>query len=469
MITNFDDWQGKSGSFLITYPKKWISNFPTIVPTVISVAPSTLSPSEIPSSNPSFFIQSSNVTSSSIPTNDTSIPSILPSLKPSKFPVTVIPTVVPTFFPTFIPSFLPSLHPTTSKPTVVPTRTPSHRPTRTPTASNHPSQFPTSVPSMSTSSQGKTVIISSGGNYEGNNGNEIILIESTANLLISGNQGNKRYIFSSFLITAAKNITIVINDFDNAKDILDFSSFPSSLIFNYGIDPLTFYFSSSTSSLSSASFSIVIVLSSHSDFDLFPQNMILTTTSVSSSSTTSTIALQFSFTTEIIVAVVVLLGLFIILLSILHWGKVRNLLKKQLMVKPMKTSFVHFDQDIEGAEHQEHESDCISNSVMHSSFFHNESSETQYCSEVEKEEMESFYNEEHSDLFDCNNSMLIDSTSDIDVEGWAKNLDILEVNYTNQDLISHSQESEIVDQQALLPFIYYEESEIDASIIESKS
>jgi hypothetical protein len=479
MITNYNDWQGKTGSFLITSPKQWISNYPTIIPTVISVAPSTFTPSSFPTSLPSIFILMSNDTNSSLLMNETRIPSIFPSLKPSKSPLTVLPTVSPSFVPTLYPSYQPSIAPSTALPTVVPSRVPSHRPTRIPSASKTPSFDPTSTPSLSIFSQGKTFIIPSGGFYEGHVGNETILIASIENLVISGNQGHKRYVFSSLIPSAGRNVTIIINDFDNMKDILDFSQFPSSLIFNYAIDPLTFIFSSSGgSSSSSLPFSIVIILSSHSDFDLFSQNMILTSSSISSrssTSTSSTITLRFSFTNEVIVAVVVLFGLFVIVLSFLHWENIGTLLKKPLMRKSAKRALSEVKIDIEEQDH--YESLSFSDSVIHSSFFLSDGSDDNQAEDINDDDQnvhppctnqtnrtnpanQAFQYLYFDDDDDNNNSLLIESDSVDDEQDWTQHgqndlLENYEIPYFQNEEEEVKEEESLTITQETVPYSSY--------------
>jgi hypothetical protein len=478
MITNYNDWQGKTGSFLITSPKQWISNYPTIIPTVISVAPSTFTPSSFPTSLPTIFILMSNDTNSSLLMNETRIPSIFPSPKPSKFPLTVLPTVSPSFVPTLYPSYQPSIAPSTSVPTVVPSRVPSHRPTRIPSASKTPSFDPTSTPSLSIFSQGKTFAISSGGFYEGHIGNETILIASIENLVISGNQGQKRYVFSSRIASAGKNVTIIINDFDNMKDMLDFSQFPSSLIFNYAIDPLTFIFSSSGASSSSFSsslpFSIVIILSSHSDFDLFSQNMILTSSSFSSSSSTSTsstITLRFSFTSEVIVAVVVLFGLFVVVLSFLHWEKIGTLLKKPLIRKSIKRALSEVNVDIE--EQDQYESLSFSDSVIHSSFFPSDGSGDNQLEDINDDKdidrldllelldlLDLYDEDEHSDHLDDDGDDLVDDDDDDDDDDNNNNGLLIEPESVNdhQDWTQHGQNDLLENYE--IPYFQNEEEEV---------
>jgi hypothetical protein len=324
MITSYSEWQGKVGSYLIVFPSKqqWISNIPSFLP---SSSPSSMRPTSypseddhpinLPSSVPSSFPSSSpsfrnTVTSSRSPT-------FLSSNRPSK-PPTLFPSLFPTFIQTFKPSPVPSRLPThTGTPSVIPsifptTLYPTKRPSLRPSSSAHPSFFPTSYPSLSASSQGRTVVITSGGDYAGGNGEENLVIASTKDVIIKGNQGKKHFIITSSVVN---NITITILDFKEG-DVLDFSQLTgvASVPFSYfyTTNPLTFVVKSPVD--------IRIILSSHSDYDLQAKNLMLPSSGSSlSSSASSSSSLSVSFgSLSTIYVVVPLLGLFALVAFLLN-------------------------------------------------------------------------------------------------------------------------------------------------------
>jgi hypothetical protein len=329
MITSYNEWQGKVGSYLIVFPNKqqWISNVPSFLP---SPSPSSATPTPIPSNRvfptglpssfPSFFsfFPSSSPSFKNISTSTRS-PTFVRSSKPSKSP-TFSPTLFPTFISTPKPSPVPSVFPTrTLLPSVVPsftptTRPPTEKPSFKPSSSAPPSFLPSSYPSLSASSQGRSVPITSGGSYEGGNGEENLLISSTKDVIIKGNQGKKNFIFFASVVD---NVTVTILDFKSEDgDVLDFSQLTShSFIYSYSTNPLMFVISSPVH--------VRIILSSHSDYDLQAKNLILPSSSVSSSSSSSSTSSfeSLTFSTHsltivfIIVPLLVLFGFLAFLLN----------------------------------------------------------------------------------------------------------------------------------------------------------
>jgi hypothetical protein len=333
MITSYNEWQGKIGSsYMMVFPTKqqWISNIPSFVPSSSPssavVFPTSFPSTELPTSLPSFLTSSPtsfpsfrNTSSSRSPTYYRSVrPSRIPTLVPSLFP-TLITTVKPSRFPsdypshTLSPSFIPSISSTTN----LPTKKPSFKPS----SSHHPSASPTSHPSLSASSQGRTVSITSGGSYEGGNGEENLVISSKKDVTIKGNQGKKHFIISSI---ATDYVTITILDFKSEEgDVLDFSQLDSTS-YSYSTNPLTFVFSSLSSS---PSFSIRVILSSHSDYDLNPENVIFPSSSSSSLSSSSSSSSSFksmkltSPSRMFMTVICLLFGLFVILALMLNYNR----------------------------------------------------------------------------------------------------------------------------------------------------
>jgi hypothetical protein len=343
MITSFNDWQGKIGSsYMMLLPNKqqWISNIPSFLPSsspsfVITASP-TSSPSKgicCPTSLPTFISQvPTSVPSFKNTSTSSRAPTFLTTLKPSRFPTflgSVIPTVVPTVKPSRFPSFSPtqtcspSLIPTASPTTRLPTKKPSFKPS----SSSDPSFFPTSHPSLSASSQGRTVEITSGGFFEIGNGEENLVVSSKKDVTIKGNQGKKRFIFSRNL---ANNVTITILEFNSEGDVLDFSQFAtsssSSFSYSYSTNPLTFFVASSPPTLS-----IRIILLSHSDYDLQDDNIILPSSSLfSSSSSSSSLSFEsLQISSDFLSVVIPLFGILAIFATLMRYHRSRYYIKKK--------------------------------------------------------------------------------------------------------------------------------------------
>ena len=145
LITNYGDWQGKSGVFMIQYPSM-LSRSPSFQPTVRSgpsfdpsflptAFPTTLNPTS-PTVAPTLFPTGPTMNPTVIPTSPTINPSHLPTISPSRRPTRAPRTVRPTASPTLAPV----------SPSLVPSRVPTRRPTLSPTAI--PSAFPSSRPSF---------------------------------------------------------------------------------------------------------------------------------------------------------------------------------------------------------------------------------------------------------------------------------------------------------------------------------
>jgi hypothetical protein len=348
IITSYQQWQGKIGSYLITFPTKqqWMSNIPSLLPSSSpTFNPFLYIPSAIPSqesfpSNLPTFIEFSTAllptsvnnsqTSTVLPTsvNITQSPTLPKTAKPSKMPATSTPSRSPTILASKKPSIIPTRTPTSSSPpSLLPTVSPStsNRPSLTPTHTCFPSFFPSSSPSLSASSQGKTIVLSEGMMYEGENGAEQIIITSQANIRIKGNQGKKHYIISP---STGKSITITIEDFkssldetENAEegDILDFSQLSSSTFsYSYSTNPLTFHLHSA--------YDINIILSSHSDYDLRSENVLFPPTS-STSSESSSVSYSSILSTKLLLLMVFIPCAFLITWFIINYR--RNRAKKE--------------------------------------------------------------------------------------------------------------------------------------------
>jgi hypothetical protein len=263
MITSYKEWQGKVGSYLINYPTKqqWISNLPSLLPSSSPTSiPFSSVPSQdsVPSNFPTFFDSFSRVPTLA---NSNQTPALQQTTKPSRMPITKSPTVLPSKKPCIIPTGVPMA---TSLPTFLPTVYPS-RPSRKFTP--RPFFFPSSSPSSSVSSPGRTVILTEGGYYEGENGAEQIIIASQTNIHVKGNKGKKHFVISP---STGNSITITIEDFKSSLeevtgqgDVLDFSEL-SSFTYFYSTNPLTFNLLSPNH--------IIIILSSHSSYDLGSEN-----------------------------------------------------------------------------------------------------------------------------------------------------------------------------------------------------
>lgn len=362
MLSSLQNWQGKSGSYVLNYPGRFISSIPTIQPSLIPV---TASPSFSPTSMPSQAPTSLRITA--IPTTEhptviqedddfdktgaplvtprptvnnrtTPVPTFIrtrkPSIAPTRHP-TRIPTITPSRVPTRIPSKSPTIRPSVG-PSKIPTRVPSYRPTQT----CSPTSLPSSQPSLSASSQGRTVPISSGGNYRGANGNETFLIEAGTNsqwlhgnvALIEGGQGAKHYIISPSLLTANggnSTITITITDFEASKDLIDFSLLSSTIRFSYEVPPLTLILLSVDASAETNR--IEIILSSHEDYDLFARNLIFpasssqssTSSSSSSTKTDSSVTdfLNSTFTPSVITIILISVLITVLSFFLMNRGK----------------------------------------------------------------------------------------------------------------------------------------------------
>jgi hypothetical protein len=344
MITSYSDWQGKSGfSYLMVFPNKeqWISNIPSLIPSSSPSSGVSASPTSFPSSVgiccptglPSVLSEFPSSLPSSLPSfknasASSRTPTFLTSVKPSRVPsflLSIVPTIVPSFKPSLVPSvspthtFSPSLIPSISPSTCLPTKKPSFKPS----SSSYPSFSPTSLPSLSASSQGRAVLINSGGNYEGGIGDEVLVISSKNDIIIKGNPGKKRFVISSSI---GNNVTVTILDFNcedefEDNDVLDFSqlatSASSSFSYSYSTNPLTFLVASYFPDLT-----IRIILSSHSDYDLNEDNIILPSFSLFSSSTSTSSSFEsLHISSEFTGVVIPLIGLFVILVFLLNYRR----------------------------------------------------------------------------------------------------------------------------------------------------
>jgi hypothetical protein len=167
------------------------------------------------------------------------------------------------------------------------------------------------------------VLINSGGNYEGGIGDEVLVISSKNDIIIKGNPGKKRFVISSSI---GNNVTVTILDFNcedegEDNDVLDFSqlatSASSSFSYSYSTNPLTFLVASYFPDLT-----IRIILSSHSDYDLNEDNIILPSSSLFSSSTSTSSSFEsLHISSEFTSVVIPLIGLFVILAFLLNYRR----------------------------------------------------------------------------------------------------------------------------------------------------
>jgi hypothetical protein len=278
-VSQFSEWQVQSSSYIIALPFK-ITVFP-------SGSPSSLPSSSFPTSFPSSLIPTYHPsripvsTASLIPTLAVSVPTRIPTIAPSGPTIapSFSPTVSPTVFPSRAPrqpSVKPSARPVVLKiPSVLPTVSPSIHSTRFPSwvpvkMSSFPTALPTFSPSVSFSSPIDTVLITTGGDYFGDEGNQIFLIKANEETRITGNVGRKTFVIFPV------NATLTITDFDIMRDVIDLTNVPGTSV-NYISPPLTLILSNGQK----------IILSSHEDYDLNSENIIFPAIDSSSSASSS--------------------------------------------------------------------------------------------------------------------------------------------------------------------------------------
>ena len=319
LVANYANWQGKSNSLILPYPSKQTSfptSYPSSSPTSIRFPtdqPSSF-PSSIPSSSPTRKVihptraptlppQGPTLSPTADPTSPTSYPSSRPSVitniptfRPSRVP-TRSPTRRPTFAPsTRLPSPSPSCFPSTelptlTPPTVKPSRAPSFRP------SFHPTTDPTISPTFAPNTGWTTIVITSPGSYEGQDTNEIYEIKAENETIIQGNKGMKKY-----MIYPIANSTIIITDFSNEKDVLDFSNFDGAQFhYDYSTNPLVFRLPENER----------VILSSHESLDLSNTNVVYPA-NADNPVTTSDSSARSSLSSEVIYSVSLLGGLLLI-------------------------------------------------------------------------------------------------------------------------------------------------------------
>jgi hypothetical protein len=280
MVYSYSDWHGKGNAYLMVYPTN-ISAPPTFLPTSSPSSFPSSQPSSVPtekkpqtcfpSSLPSFKSQSpSNELLTAPPwVTKTDSPSLAPKTnKPSRSPTfrptSGSPTVKPsnthsptTSKPTRRPTVIPTIVPTPNPTTVVPSRSPSFHPS----IATQPTSFPSVLPTQPALGAAPMITLNQTGTYEAIAGKANIVIRGTGNYEITGNSGPKIY-----TILPAKN-KIIITDFNNNKDILNFEEIPnvhSISDLSFTSNPLTFHLSL----LSEEGNGQLIVLSSHANFDL---------------------------------------------------------------------------------------------------------------------------------------------------------------------------------------------------------
>jgi hypothetical protein len=254
LVTNYENWQGKSGVFMIQYPVEYTSKpskQPTSVPTGFWTNLPSPSPTETPTAVPSVRPSVPTVVPSTVPSGSTLIPSAVPS-NPTSRPTTapITPTVVPTRILSKKPSVSPTRAPKTGKPvvtliptlspTVSPSQTPSIRPTRTPTrkltpipSTRTPSQFPTSHPSLlqidddgSDNSFLVITVTEKGGTVSNSSSPRTAvkvayLINANNDSTITGAGKVNKYI-----IEPNTNVRVTITNFNLGHDVIDVSRFP---------------------------------------------------------------------------------------------------------------------------------------------------------------------------------------------------------------------------------------------------
>ncbi len=124
-----------------------------------------------------------------------------PTISPS-----AVPTIQPTFIPTVKPTAIPTTKPTKS-PSIVPTKTPTMLPTFAPT------KTPTPMPTQA-------IYISEGGTYVGNSVDESFIIDSSANVIITGGGG-----FDTYVPKPHTNVEFTITDFNKNSDKINLQAF----------------------------------------------------------------------------------------------------------------------------------------------------------------------------------------------------------------------------------------------------
>jgi hypothetical protein len=333
MITSYQDWQSKSGSYLLIYPKKKKHDF-TFFPTNLpSSSPSNavIFPTEAPSTDPTLpTLLPSHPTMSPTeapsgptlqPSLQPSSPTLSPSIEPTKAPLS--PSLTPTKLPTHKPSFRPSA---SSRPTIEPSFVPS-KATRVPTATSIPTLFPSLSPSLfiswmpsrqqvTTDAGYSITIIDDDGEYtEVKEGNFKYVIDASSNVKLTPYRepiiGPRRTPYSPFSYIykilsqksqlVKKQVVITITDWQLEKDILDFNDFlnyhnVSDL--SYSRDPLTFYLSSSYSVEPQPNEETIVILSSLSSLEqLSSMNFLFSPLPTFSSSSSSV------WTTDLITAI----------------------------------------------------------------------------------------------------------------------------------------------------------------------
>ena len=319
VVTRFQQWEGKVGSFLMVYPSKSDGNrftrrpsfFPTSFPThsrppsfapSLSMKPSP-SPSLLPSTSPTSLAPTQRNSSSAKPSI-----SMSPSMVPSS-------TLSPSLAPSFPPSRLPSRAPSTLKPSASPSCSPSLFPTRVPTQrpsislaptkiptvvpsiDRFPSSSPTGFPTVSSETPPLVIEINAGGlvtlpaNDEAvhrpilfvlnTSASVTIDVSSAANKNVQANRGPFHY---RILPHANSSLTLV--QF-SSRDLLDFSEYSglnSVAHLSYTTEPLVLQLPAKHQT---------VRLSSRSSMDLTEENFLFSEES-SSSSVSSTKSAPFT-------------------------------------------------------------------------------------------------------------------------------------------------------------------------------
>jgi hypothetical protein len=254
LITSYENWQGKSGVFMLQYPVEYTSKpskQPTSVPTGFWTNFPSLTPTETPTIIPSVRPSVPTAPPTAVPSGPTLIPTAVPSnptSRPSNAPIT--PTVVPTVMLSKNPALSPTRAPKMGKPiltlfptrspTVLPSLAPSIRPTRKPTvkptpipSTRTPSQFPTSHPSLlqinddDDDNSFVVITVTEKGDTVSNSSSPIAAVK-VAYLI---NMNNDSTItgagkVNKYIIQPNENVRVTITNFNLRHDVIDVSRFP---------------------------------------------------------------------------------------------------------------------------------------------------------------------------------------------------------------------------------------------------
>jgi hypothetical protein len=239
LINNYRQWQGKTNSYVMVYPRN-MTYSPTFFP---SSHPSVV-PSRVPSSFPSLITELPTSVPTSLEERTVDQPG-----SGNTFPPALQRTALPSRAPkTTKPTRIPSMKPSTRSPTLktdslspLPSRKssaiPTPRPTLCPSSispsithlTSYPSSFPSVIPTESLSTPLEEILIDKEGVYTvpRGNGNYIISGEGTFTIK-SDNGGEGKKVYTIVPSKQNKKNTIIITDFRQQHDQI-------SLIYFYSL------------------------------------------------------------------------------------------------------------------------------------------------------------------------------------------------------------------------------------------